>query len=183
MTSDPIGLDGGLNTFGYVGGNPVGWIDPKGLETAVVVGGATSTNPFGHVAISFTGKGVYSFGTGTLRGSSFTDYLSAQASYRNSTVYILNTTAEQEALMLAELQRYESKSLPNPFKDLIGAIEDTCATRTQSALEAGGIVSPLLPFHSPFPVDTAALAMLNGATQTSIPQGGHIPDEFSKFNP
>lgn len=48
MTSDPIGLQGGINTFGYVGGNLLRWIDSEGktlgtalsLITAAVTAGA-----------------------------------------------------------------------------------------------------------------------------------------------
>jgi hypothetical protein len=39
LESDPIGLLGGLSTFGYVRSNPLGWIDLRGLECKPVLTG------------------------------------------------------------------------------------------------------------------------------------------------
>jgi len=47
VTSDPIGLNGGMNTFGYVGGNPMKYVDPNGLVkcTCSATGGGTRSDP------------------------------------------------------------------------------------------------------------------------------------------
>lgn len=60
ISADPIGLDGGLNLYGYVGGNPVNWIDPLGLmeqkPPAGIPGMGSISNPEGKGAPGAAGQ-------------------------------------------------------------------------------------------------------------------------------
>jgi len=71
IQSDPIGLEGGLNTYGYVQQNPVNWIDPLGLWS-ISFGGYTGIGggiSFGQN--STTGQGFMAFRFGWGLGGGF----------------------------------------------------------------------------------------------------------------
>ena len=46
VTSDPIGLPGGMNTYGYVGGNPLRFIDLRGLDAQEIIKSIWDAGPY-----------------------------------------------------------------------------------------------------------------------------------------
>lgn len=73
ISSDPIGLDGGLNTFGYVGQSPLTFADPNGLCPICVgalafLGEAGTAGGAATAAVTTTSTGLGFWGAGALVG-------------------------------------------------------------------------------------------------------------------
>lgn len=179
LEADPIGQMGGINLYPYANSNALRYIDPTGLDFLVVIGRPTSGNPFGHASMAVSGSGIFSFGTSTPRGSSVAQFLASQAEYRDSTLYYIPTTKEQDAAALASL-RGSPEKLGSPAVD-------NCSTRTNNALSAAGffdLSNPLasllsaagisssapLPLTS-FPESTEAIARRAATGTIRIPMG------------
>jgi RHS repeat-associated protein len=165
ISEDPIGYEGGLNFYSFDSNDPLTFQDPSGETTQLAVGGGTSGNPFGHVALIVDNE-VFSYGTHytpnrTDWGQDAATYLASQDSTRETSLMTLNLSPDQEANLLQALRKNDPN---NGVYNLIG---HTCVTPLLNALRDAAIVP-----SQPGPIVSSPQGDLQaGAPSATTPQG------------
>jgi RHS repeat-associated protein len=184
IAEDPVGFAGGdWNLYSYVRNSPLAFVDPRGLDIAVIENGPTGLldNPVGHTAIAITGYGVFSYGNTVYPGSSLADYLVREAPKRDTRVHILRTTPEQDAAAVAILFGFGARPLGKVYAD-------NCSSRINAALDAAristGFLSRVLCGSHLIPGSAGCRATLAGASPLGIPRGSRqLPSTLDQFEP
>ncbi len=148
IQSDPVGLDGGINSYDYAGGNPSNAIDPGGLDWVIAMYDSTSGNPFGHLGIGpfVPNSSVHTIGFYPMNPSSTSDVILGKSVHGvmkydtgmaalNSQI-VVQTSGLQDLLIASYLQAVIASS---PDYNLYG---NNCSQTVAKALRAGGLDVP-----------------------------------------
>ena len=131
LTSDPIGLAGGLNTYGYANNNPLLWIDILGLAEIIFWHGVgVGSSSFGHISGNVNGRN-YSFGPGgwDTKYPNPADYAARNTKFRSGSGVILNLTPPEEDTLESCLQEaddsyhFYSNNCVGPFASCLRSID------------------------------------------------------------
>ena len=151
--------------------------DPLGLSTMIIGNGPVPDNPFGHAAAA-NRYGLMSSGTGDEMGASVSDYFKKMQPRRDTWIWIIDTTDEEEQCMMNKAIDLNKKLKTINLGPL--PVANNCFSRTNMIFEACGFSNPSMNTNAP--ISLQVLGELYGYQRYFMPKGPFtgFPFEFQE---